>query len=121
MTRSLTRTRRFVAFVCAFAVSTMVPSSVWAADGESPTTTASLRTSVQRAAVVESHRLEQTRPRVVQNANSQPQTPAGDEPELSRGSFFKRPVGIAVLAAFGIGVGYALYSSQNDRIRSTGR
>ena len=121
MTRSLTRVKRSVALVCAFAVSTVLPGSVWAADRESPTTTASLRTSAQRAAVVESHRLEQTRPRVVQNASSQPQTPASGEAELSRGSFFKRPVGIAVLAAFGVGVGYALYSSRNDRIRSEGR
>ena len=121
MTRSLTRTQRVVALVCAFAVSTVVPSTVWAADRESPTGATSLRTSVQQAAVVESHRLEKTRQRVLQSADSQSQTQSSGREELERASFFKRPVGIAVLAAFGVGVGYALYSSQNDRIRSEGR
>jgi hypothetical protein len=41
--------------------------------------------------------------------------------DLESASFFKTPVGIAVLAAFGVGVGYALYSASNDRIRSAGR
>jgi hypothetical protein len=50
----------------------------------------------------------------------QSQTPAG-KTDLESGSFFKTPVGIAVLAAFGAGVGYALYSASNDRIRSEGR
>lgn len=121
MSRSLTRSRRLVAFVCAFAVSAVVPGNVWAADRENPNRTTTLRSSAQRVAAVESHRLEQTRQRLVQNANTQPQTPSSEEPQLSSGSFFKKPLGIAVLAAFGVGVGYALYSSQNDRIRSSGR
>jgi hypothetical protein len=41
--------------------------------------------------------------------------------DLESPSFLKTPVGIAVLAAFGAGVGYALYSASNDRIRSAGR
>jgi hypothetical protein len=121
MSRSLTRSKRLIALVCVFAVSAVVPGSVWAADRENSTSTASLRSSVQRVAAVESHRLEQTRQRLVQNANTQPQTPPAEDPQLSSGSFFKKPLGIAVLAAFGVGVGYALYSSRNDRIRSTGR
>jgi hypothetical protein len=36
-------------------------------------------------------------------------------------SFFKKPVGIAVLAALGVGIGYALYSTQHDRINSVGK
>jgi hypothetical protein len=52
----------------------------------------------------------------------QPQSqPPAARTDLESGSFFKTPVGIAVLAAFGVGVGYALYSASNDRIRSEGR
>ena len=35
-------------------------------------------------------------------------------------SFFKKPAGILVLAAIAAGVGYALYSTQHDRINSPG-
>lgn len=35
--------------------------------------------------------------------------------------FFKKPVGIAVLATLAAGVGYALYSSKHDRITSAGK
>ena len=53
---------------------------------------------------------------------AQPQTPpTASTPDLESGSFFKSKVGAAVLVAFGVGVGYALYSASNDRIRSTGR
>ena len=41
--------------------------------------------------------------------------------DLRAGSFFKSKAGIATLLVFGAGVGYAIYSSSNDRIRSTGR
>jgi len=53
---------------------------------------------------------------------AQPQAPpTASNPDLESGSFFKTGIGVAVLAAFGAGVGYALYSASNDRIRSTGR
>jgi hypothetical protein len=41
-----------------------------------------------------------------------------DKSERSSPSFFKKPVGIVVLATLAAGVGYALYSTQNDRIIS---
>lgn len=47
-----------------------------------------------------------------------PQTPQTD---LQSKSFFKTAAGIATLVIFGAGVGYAVYSSSEDRIRSTGR
>ena len=47
-----------------------------------------------------------------------PQTPSTD---LRSGSFFKSPAGIVTMIVFVAGVGYALYSSSNDRIRSEGR
>ena len=40
---------------------------------------------------------------------------------LREGSFFKSKAGVATLVIFGGGVAYAVYSSRNDRIRSTGR
>lgn len=36
-------------------------------------------------------------------------------------SFFKSPVGVAVMVGIAAGVGYALYSTQNDRITSPGK
>jgi hypothetical protein len=47
---------------------------------------------------------------------SQSGVPNADSP-----SFFKTPAGIAVLAVFAAGVGYAIYSTRNDRINSPGR
>lgn len=53
---------------------------------------------------------------------AQPQSPpAAGTANLESGSFFKTGPGMAVLAAFGVGVGYALYSASNDRIKSPGR
>jgi hypothetical protein len=49
------------------------------------------------------------------------QAPAAPSADLRSGSFFKSKAGVATLVIFGAGVGYALYSSSNDRIRSTGR
>ena len=52
------------------------------------------------------------------------QAPVGPREPAHRpadGSFFKTPAGIATLVIFGAGVGYALYSSKDDRIRSEGR
>lgn len=48
-------------------------------------------------------------------SNPTPQT------DLRAGSFFKSGPGLATLAVFAAGVGYAIYSASNDRIRSTGR
>jgi len=36
-------------------------------------------------------------------------------------SFFKKPIGIAALITFAAGVGYAIYSTSNDRINSPGK
>jgi hypothetical protein len=41
----------------------------------------------------------------------------------TRGSwaFFRSPIGVAIVAVVGGGVGYALYSTQHDRIHSAGK
>jgi hypothetical protein len=49
------------------------------------------------------------------------QAPATPTTDLRSGSFFKTKAGVATLVIFAAGVGYAVYSSNNDRIRSTGR
>jgi hypothetical protein len=36
-------------------------------------------------------------------------------------AFFKSPAGAVILATLGAGVGYALYSTQHDRIHSAGK
>ncbi|MCX6544351.1 MAG: hypothetical protein NTV05_08035 [Acidobacteria bacterium] len=41
--------------------------------------------------------------------------------DLGSPSFFKKPVGIAVLLTLAAGVGYAVYSTQHDRIHSAGK
>jgi hypothetical protein len=52
-------------------------------------------------------------------APARAQTATGvDRSALSSPSFFKKPVGIVILATLAAGVGYALYSTQNDRITS---
>lgn len=43
------------------------------------------------------------------------QTPQRD------GSFFKTRAGVVALAVMAIGVGYAIYSTQEDRIKSPGK
>lgn len=52
-------------------------------------------------------------------AASQPATASG--PDRSSWSFFKSPVGVAVMVGLAIGVGYGVYSTQNDRITSAGK
>lgn len=57
-------------------------------------------------------------------AKSQPlaatAAPAAQEGPSDAGSvsFFKKPLGIAALITLAAGVGYAIYSTQNDRITS---
>lgn len=49
------------------------------------------------------------------------QTPTTSTTDLRSGSFFKSKAGITTLAILGAGIGYAVYSASNDRIRSAGR
>jgi hypothetical protein len=49
------------------------------------------------------------------------QSTATTKTDLGSGSFFKSTAGIITLAVVGAGVGYAIYSSSNDRIKSPGK
>jgi len=42
-------------------------------------------------------------------------------PDRSTWAFFKSPGGIVVLSTLAVGVGYWIYSTQNDRINSPGK
>jgi hypothetical protein len=53
-------------------------------------------------------------------ARAQTATGAG-KTDFGSPSFFKKPAGIIVLVALAAGVGYALYSTQHDRIHSAGK
>jgi hypothetical protein len=66
--------------------------------------------------IVATGRLAPTSASRVQTPNS----PAGDA-SLESSSFFRTPLGIAVIAIVGAGTGYALYSAKHDRIHSTTR
>jgi hypothetical protein len=42
-------------------------------------------------------------------------------PTTRSATFFKTPAGVVVMAVLGVGVGYALYSAQHDRVHSAGK
>jgi hypothetical protein len=95
---------RIVALAVVVALS---PLPVFAGGGDQATKAPGLRASA--AAVVKTERLA-ARP-----AAAQATTVASD---TGSAGFFKKPVGIAVLATLAAGVGYAIYSTRHDRITS---
>jgi|SRR5688500_2498455 len=119
MSRSKLRGRRMLAIASALAVSVSLPATALATD-RARMETPSIRASVARIAAIETERLTKTGPPAARAANGTADQ-TGSNQNLESGSFFKTPAGVAVLAAFGAGVAYALYSSSNDRIRSSGR
>lgn len=68
------------------------------------------------AKIVATGRLAPTPAARVQTPNS----PVADA-KLDSASFFRTPLGMAVIAIVGAGTAYALYSAKNDRIHSTTR
>ena len=77
-----------------------------------------------RTSIVEAARLAVVREAGTmreRHAAQTPAAPAAPSTDLRSGSFFKSKAGVLTLVIFGAGVGYALYSSSNDRIRSEGR
>ncbi len=73
--------------------------------------------------ILDSGRLEADRRAVARTSRdgAQSQPVPAPSTDLRSGSFFKSKAGVATLVLFAAGVGYAIYSSSNDRIRSTGR
>jgi len=70
-----------------------------------------LNASMQKAVALEA-RAERGAPpaRAVQSG--------GGKTDLGSKSFFKTPAGVITLIALGAGVGYALYSTSHDRVKS---
>lgn len=118
MSRRLCHGRRVLAAASALAVSVSLPANALASDRAPTPAPSTIRAAVERVVATESHRLVKVAPGA---AAAQTQSGQSGNPRLESGSFFKTPAGIAVLAAFGAGVGYALYSASNDRIRSSER
>ena len=54
-------------------------------------------------------------------ARAQAARTQGGKADLGSPTFFKKPAGIAVLVILAAGVGYALYSTQHDRLHSAGK
>ena len=107
---------------CSLVVGLMLgPATASAAEKAPPGSATPLRVSLDRVAVKESHRLNKDTSDKTAKAGRQPSGTQSTDPKLESGSFFRTPAGAIVLVAFGAGLGYALYSSSNDRIRSSGR
>ena len=79
--------------------------------GESAPT---LAASIQKAAVMESAKMGKARA----SSSVAAQDPGQPRTDLGSTSFFKKPAGIVALILVGVGTGYALYSTSNDRIKS---
>lgn len=87
------------------------PLPVWAGDAGTETKPApSLKTSIEKVTATQT--LE---PSLAATAQQTGRTDLGSK------SFFRTPAGIAALVALAAGVGYALYSTSNDRVKSPAR
>lgn len=89
-----------------------VPLPSWAGDDSQTANQTGIRASVEK--IVATQPLAPSRGPAV-SAQS------GNAVDLNSPSFFKTPVGIAVIAVIAAGVGYAAYSASHDRIKSPGR
>jgi len=69
------------------------------------------KAAVQKAAATEH----------LSTAQSRQAPQAVGTPDLQSPSFFRTPLGLAVIAVVGAGSAYAVYSAQHDRIHSTAR
>jgi hypothetical protein len=61
------------------------------------------------------------RPAAGRRDSAQSPNAAPRESGMESGSFFRSPLGVAVIAIVGAGTAYALYSAKHDRIHSTTR
>jgi hypothetical protein len=78
--------------------------------------------AIRSTPILDAARLAAGRQALAKMSRDAAQTPQpAPNADLRSGSFFKSAAGIATLVIFGAGVAYAVYSSSNDRIRSTGR
>ena len=100
---------RLARLVALAVVIALAPLPLAAADQTSPGATPGIKASVQKA--VATVRLQDPAQKPMRAEKS-----AG--PDLTSGSFFKSPAGIAVLCVVAAGAGYAIYSTSHDRVKS---
>lgn len=100
---------RVARLVALAVIAALCPLPVFAGPPGSPEKATPIKNSA--AVIAATVRLEPAAPAAQATAGA----PGTDSP-----SFFKKPVGIAVLATLGAGVGYAIYSTQHDRVHSPG-
>ncbi len=91
----------------------LAPLPLAAAEPTVPSSSIDIRAAVQRYVAAERQTAKTTAPA----QTAQPAT----APNLQSPSFFKTPLGLAVIAVVGAGSAYALYSAQHDRIHSAAR
>lgn len=100
---------RLIALGCVALTLGLLPARAFADSTPGPT---SLLQSARAAVIREAGAMKERRA-----AQDQPTSST----DLRSGSFFKTKAGVATLVILGAGVGYAIYSASNDRIRGTGR
>jgi hypothetical protein len=100
---------RLIALGCVALTLGLLPARAFAEPTPRPS---SLLESGRIAAMREAGAMKERRAAQDQSASST---------DLRSGSFFKTKAGVATLVILSAGVAYAIYSSSNDRIRSTGR
>lgn len=106
---------RFVlrALVLALIV-TALPMPAGADDASQPSARPGLRASIASSATLAAAKAPEP-------ARSRAQATGDAKAPLESKSFFKTPVGAAVLAVFVAGTGYAIYSANHDKIKPVGR
>ena len=106
------------ALLAAFLVS-LLPSPALANGIPDKAKTPSLKDAMTK--VVQRDLAKDTTRRTVRASASAGQTPQSADPAKESPSFFKSRTGVIVLVVLAAGAGYAIYSTQNDRINSPGR
>ncbi len=107
---------RVLALVVAVVV---IPLPGLAADASQPTAPPGLRASIARIAASTPLNAPPGTPKA--SARHSEETGQTGQAELGSPSFFRTPVGVAVIAVVGAGAAYAVYSAKHDRIRSPSR
>lgn len=91
----------------------LAPLPALAGAPSQPSKAPGIRASVAKLGAIE--RLAAPRPATMRSQQ------AGNTDDLRSASFFKRPIGIVLLVTMAVGTGYAIYSTQHDRVSSPGK
>ncbi len=114
MNRHFCTWRCVIILLLAALVVTTFPLPCSAEGASQPTAVPGLRASIDTAASTVASAKPMPSGVVARQASGEAKPPASK-------AFFKKPVGIAVLAIVAAGVGYAIYSAKHDRIPPNGR